>query len=142
MKKMKRVRSGIELNLFDKWGLAKNEVIYVDFFAGVTLISDKIVSRGDIVDIMYDTERKIMVLRPVSDEGVQAVDSWLVPVANGYDCDSFETVVAEADGQSIIIVPTDTVVTHSDGEVTYLGEEELVRVPANLAAGWRLLRGK
>lgn len=141
MKKMKRVRSGIELNLFDKWGLSKHEVIYTDFFAGVTLISDKIITRGSIVVVEYDTERKIMVLRPVEEEGAQA-DSWLVSVNGQYSCDSFETVVAEADGQSIIIVPTDTVVTLPSGELIYLGEEELVSVPANLAQAWKLLRGK
>jgi len=142
LKRINKVRAGIELKLSHVKLLGEREKIYVRKEGELTFISDAYLSYGDVVDVIIDKENGIIALRLVGERAQTQADSWLVLVEDGYDCDTIETVVAENENQQkLLVVPTGTTFVHPDGGVTYFGEERLYLTP-DLAPAWRLLRGK
>ncbi len=136
-----RARSGIEMDHHECVKLSEKEKLYAEWRAGFRVVADNPLKYGDVVDVTIDERRKTVVLRRVEEAAAADVADWLVPVSGKFVCSNGFRVVAEGNDQVILIVPADSVIVHSHGGLTYLGEER-VYVPADLAPAWRLLRGK
>jgi hypothetical protein len=136
-----RVRSGFEFDEHNLVQLSEKEKLYAEWKAGFRVVSDSPLKYGDVVDVTIDAQRKTVVLRSVEEAAAADVADWVVPVSGKFAVTGDFRVVAEGNDQTILVVALGSIVVHSHGGLTFFGEER-VYVPADLAAGWRLLRGK